>query len=688
MVRETFKRALTCFVLALCLCGGAWGQESAPGLKIQLTQKERAFLKKHPVLRFSGDPDWLPLEHFSPSGEYQGIVADYLKLIEKHSGLRFEIVPSPSWGRTLDMAREREVDLISAMESPERREFLHFTKIYFEMPVVMVTRKSHPSISSPHALKGLKVAIPAGYGSAPELRERFPDLEYVEVEDSNEGLRGVSLGKYDAFIESFGTCNYKIVELGLNNLKLNGDTSELMRLGFGIRKDWPELVDILNKAMDSVPASELNAIKSKWMSLDSKGPGEVGLELTEAERRWLAAHPVIKVGVDPGWAPIEYQDAEGRHRGITGDFMALVSERLGVKFEPTKNLSWTEIIEGVKNKDIDMFAAISYTDERAKFLNYTNSYFTLKVMIFGREDHPYITDISELSGHGKTAIVKGYAVIDRVKRDYPEIEIVEVENADEALSALASGRVNHYIDSLITTTYKIQQEGYANIAVSGETPYSFPMSSAVRKDWPELQRLIDRALDSITEEEKNEIFRRWRTVTLEQEFDYSLLWKMGLPVGFLLLGFFLWNRRLEAAVRERTKALSKTTERLEMATQSAQIGIWDWDLVSDELEWDDRMYALFGASRVGYPDPRLAWERLVHPQDRKRVEAELKGARYGNTGHFFSEYRVIWPDSTLRHIETHADVYRDSSGKPIHTKKIPKQKNSQWPGWNRENSPK
>ena len=99
MVRETFKRALTCFVLALCLCGGAWGQESAPGLKIQLTQKERAFLKKHPVLRFSGDPDWLPLEHFSPSGEYQGIVADYLKLIEKHSGLRFEIVPSPSWGR-------------------------------------------------------------------------------------------------------------------------------------------------------------------------------------------------------------------------------------------------------------------------------------------------------------------------------------------------------------------------------------------------------------------------------------------------------------------------------------------------------------------------------------------------------------------------------------------------------------
>jgi two-component system sensor histidine kinase/response regulator len=563
------------------------------------------------------------------------------------------------------MAQKREVDVISAMESPERREFLQFTKIYFEMPVVVVTRKSHPSINSPSALRGLRVAIPAGYGAAPILRERYPDLDYVEVEDTDEGFRGTSLGKYDAMIESFGTSNYKIVELGLNNLKLNGDTSELMRLGFGVRKDWPQLVSILNKAMETVPASELNAVKSKWMSLDMGGSDRNDLEFTEAERRWLASHPVIKMGVDPSWAPIEFLDQDGRHRGITGDFMVLVSERLGIRFEPVKGLSWTELIAGVKSKEIDMFAAISYTEERDSFLDYTDSYFTLKVMIFGREDQPFITDMSELERHGKTAVVKGYAVLERLQEDYPDIQIVEVEDASEALSALAAGRVDHYIDSLITTTYKIQQEGYANISVSGETPYSFPMSSAVRDDWPELKRLIDRALDSITEEERNAIFRRWRTVTLEQDFDYSLVWKMGLPVAFLLVGFFVWNRRLEAAVRERTSALSKTTERLEMATQSAQIGIWDWNLETNRLVWDDRMYALYGTTRAEYPEPRMAWDRLVHPEDKKRLDIELRCVWDGIQGNFSSEYRVLWPDGSLHHIEAHADVYRDDEGRSM-----------------------
>lgn len=654
-----FSIAIALFLITM----GASAQEQ--NLTIDLSNEERAFLKSHPVIRLSGDPDWLPLESFTASGEYQGIVPEYLKLIEKHSGLRFEIVPSKAWDETIAMAKNREIDVISAMESPERREYLDFSQIYFEMPVVIVTRKGHPSVLEPSQLKGQRVAIPTGYGAAPELRDRHPELIFTEVPSATEGLRGVSLGQYDAFIDSFGTVSYKIVELGLNNLKLNGDTSQLMRLGFGIRNDWPEFVGILNKAMDSVPASELNAIKQKWMNLEASKVETPKLELNEEERLWLAAHPVIKVGVDPNWAPIEFQDEEGRHRGITGDFLDLISERLGVRFEPTKNLSWTEIIEGVKNKEIDMFSALTYTEERTKFLNYTDSYFTLKVMIFGREDHPYITDMSELSSHGATAIVKGYAVIDRVRRDYPGIEIVEVADAEEALSALASGRVNHYIDSLITTTYKIQQQGYANIAVSGETSYNFPMSCGVRKDWPELQSLINKALDSITEEERNAIFARWRTVKVQQGFDYSLLWKLGVPLGGLLLGFFLWNRRLDAAVRERTSALSKTTERLELATQSAQIGIWDWDLISDELEWDDKMYSLFGATKVGYPDPRLAWQRLVHPSDRDRAEEELRRARKGLDGGFTSEYRVIWPDGTERHIESHADVYRDSKGKPI-----------------------
>ncbi|NCP78862.1 MAG: transporter substrate-binding domain-containing protein, partial [Desulfuromonadales bacterium] len=322
------------------------------GTPTLFTQAEQDWLKAHPVLRLSGDPDWLPLEAFTPEGEYRGIVPDYLKVIEKHSGLRFTIVPTKEWDETLAMAQSHEVDIISAMESVERSRYLNFTKIYFEMPIVIVTRKNHPSVSDPSALAGLKVAIPKGYGFVTELRQRHPNLNYIEVPTITEGLRGVSFGKYDAVIESVAPANYKIVELGLNNLRINGDTSQLMRLGLGVRKDWPELVTILNKVMDDIPASDLNAIKRKWMAPPEASKAPQTLDLTEEERAWLAAHPVVKVAVDPAYPPIEFQDEQGHHRGITGDILELVSQRLGIKFEPAKGMTWNELIEGIKNKDL------------------------------------------------------------------------------------------------------------------------------------------------------------------------------------------------------------------------------------------------------------------------------------------------------------------------------------------------
>jgi ABC-type amino acid transport substrate-binding protein len=101
MNRAITIRALLLLVLVLCFGLGGWAQEEqGRDVMLELTAEEKAFLAEHPVLRLSGDPDWLPLESFTRSGEYQGIVPDYLELIAKHSGLSFEVVPSSSWGRT------------------------------------------------------------------------------------------------------------------------------------------------------------------------------------------------------------------------------------------------------------------------------------------------------------------------------------------------------------------------------------------------------------------------------------------------------------------------------------------------------------------------------------------------------------------------------------------------------------
>lgn len=655
------KRGLA-LLLFFLLAGFCLAQEG-----IELTSEEEAWLKEHPVVRISGDPDWLPIEAFTPDGKYVGIVPEYLKLLENRSGVKFEVVPSERWEDTLEMARSREIDVVSAMESAQRREYLNFTEFYFELPVVIVTRKSEKQVKDPSDLTGMKVAVVKGYGYVNELKNLHPDLDYVEVENITEGLRGVSLQNYDALVESLSTCNYKMVELGLTNLKVNGDTGLLMRLGLGVRKDWPELVGILNKGMNTVAPSELNALKANWMA-PTEQPTQpqatfYELQFTEEEKAWLAQHPTISVGVDPDFRPIE-SIRQGNYEGISADFLALVGQRLGVEFKPRGDLKWDELLAAIKSKEIDMMSSLSASKEREDFMLFTESYHHLVVVVYGREEHPFITDLGEMV-HGPTAVVKGYSFVQQLKKDYPGLEIVEVDDPAEGLQKLVAGQVDHYIGVLLTTDEMIKQDGFANLRVVGSTNFGSNQHMGVRKDWPMLQSLLNKALRSITEEERNEIFARWRRVEDDKWLTTDVVLKVAVPLCAILLAILFWNRRLDSAVKRRTSQLSVITERLELATQSAQIGIWDWNLVDNSLSWDDRMYFLFGVTREEYPNPQDVWRDRIHPDDLESTRKEIHQARKGSGGGYNAEFRVVWPDGTLRYIEAHADVYRDAKGMPV-----------------------
>ena len=110
--------------------------------------------------------------------------------------------------------------------------------------------------------------------------------------------------------------------------------------------------------------------------------------------------------------------------------------------------------------------------------------------------------------------------------------------------------------------------------------------------------------------------------------------------------------------------LQDLTNRLELAARSANLGIWEWDVVNDRLIWDDRMYELYGLNPEDFGEAYSAWETGVHPDDqsasRLAIQHALKGEKDFNT-----EFRVLWPNGTVRHIEAHAMVQRDEAGRPL-----------------------
>ena len=117
-------------------------------------------------------------------------------------------------------------------------------------------------------------------------------------------------------------------------------------------------------------------------------------------------------------------------------------------------------------------------------------------------------------------------------------------------------------------------------------------------------------------------------------------------------------------VLERAEEQLRTlTERLSLATRTASIGIWDWDVRSNLTLWDDMMFEIFGITKV-VPMPYKRFARQVHPDDMTAVEASLQRAIQGKTQDFV-EFRIIRPDGSVRHVSSAEGVVLDERGNVV-----------------------
>ncbi len=106
------------------------------------------------------------------------------------------------------------------------------------------------------------------------------------------------------------------------------------------------------------------------------------------------------------------------------------------------------------------------------------------------------------------------------------------------------------------------------------------------------------------------------------------------------------------------------TERLQLATEAAQVGIWDHDLVQDRIMWDSRMHQLYGLSSAEFDGTYRGWRERIHPQDVARVDREQREAAEGKRP-FNTSFRIIRPDREEREIRACANVQRNPAGRPV-----------------------
>ncbi len=409
---------------------------------------------------------------------------------------------------------------------------------------------------------------------------------------------------------------------------------------------------------------QLSSAFSQGQALQRSGD----LTFTPEEHAWLDRHQVLRFSADPAWPPFSFS-GEGGIEGVDADFLALVFGRLGVRLEYIPSGDWQETMEMLKRGEIDLAPGVAPIKGRNLSALYTEPYVSLPAAVIVRQDGPFFTSLAQMQK--ESLVVAGpadYAPTLFLKQNYPEIPLVPTKTSLDAMRMVAGGKADATIENLGVAAHLIKTNGLANLKIAGLTNERFDLHFAVREDAPELQSVLNKALKTITEEDRLRIYDKWILVDFSRAAVWSRVWKIGLIAllfALSIIGVILvWNRRLAkelALRREAENSLRKSESTFRNLFETMQDAYFltrpggEIQLVNEEAV---RMLQLGSRRFIERLNIATFFEQ---PGERDRVMEQL------NAGGVLRDYPLEFAraDGSLCSCHCNIQILRDTTGEQI-----------------------
>ena len=487
---------------------------------------------------------------------YIGIVADYLSLIEQKIGIKIDEIPTQTWSESVDNFKQGKVDILSETTDSDLKPILTFTQPVVNSPVIIVMRNDVGHINSLSQIKHKKIALVKGYGYVPAIVKKYPTIAFVYVDTVQEGLEAVSTGRIDAVLSTLALASYQISNLAISNISIVGKTEFSNPLGFGMSEEFAPLVPLFNQAINAIDQTARREITQRWIGNASLESAPLDINLTKQEKQWIKSHPTINVANENDWPPFDFS-VNGQAKGYSIDMMKLIAKKTGLKLEYTQGYLWEELVQKTKAGEIDVLPAIWKTKAREEFLNFTSPYFTGEYILVVRKGGS-ISSLKDLAGK-VLAVVKGAAFNNIIKQRNPDIHLMEVADDNQALVNLRIGKADAYMGGRAVANYIIQDSSILDLqVVASDTFADLPnvgeLHMAVSKQTPILASILQKGLNAINVNEKNQLQRHWileldkvSTTPAEKQAETKLWLWIWLAVAFivaLIITLLILTRRI------------------------------------------------------------------------------------------------------------------------------------------------
>ncbi|MDA3837819.1 MAG: PAS domain-containing protein, partial [Candidatus Delongbacteria bacterium] len=240
--------------------------------------------------------------------------------------------------------------------------------------------------------------------------------------------------------------------------------------------------------------------------------------------------------------------------------------------------------------------------KRAEYMLFSDPHLVFPGVIITTKDNQHLNNSKELY-YKEVGIVSGYLWNEFIRKDHPQIKIVNVANITDGLRKVSTNQIDAFIATLPIALHYIEQEGIPNLVIAGETEYETKLSIHTRKDWPLLNSIMNKTLKAIPVEKKKNIINKWISLKHKSFFyqkDFWIIVLLFTGSGFLIvIVAFIWNSTLKKQVKIKTGELEKDIAIRKQAEEAL-----NRSLIREKIQADIVRNAPI-AIAFGYPDGRL-----------------------------------------------------------------------------------
>ena len=292
--------------------------------------------------------------------------------------------------------------------------------------------------------------------------------------------------------------------------------------------------------------------------------------LSSDEIYWLQKHKTeLTYAPNPSWPPGDYIDENGEHKGIVSDYIKYFENQLNIHFQKIYFKNWNDIYNGLLNNKVDFVGGMMMTEERKDLFNFTNVFLKVPLVILIRNDSKDFFSKDRI-GTMRLASVKGYITQDYVNKTFQASNIKEFDNDLAALLQTSMGNSDGTIIDLMTASFLVEKYGINNLNIGSELDFTWELRFAFRKDQKIFASIINKLLETISEEQRLAIYHKWvniNTITAPGFFERNT--KKITTAGILLLLIIVmilhYTIVLKKQVKKRTVQLNNELKEKESA---------------------------------------------------------------------------------------------------------------------------